>query len=43
MKQLATTFSRLLRRFFCARGGNITIIFAVMAIPVIGFAGAAVD
>ena len=41
--RLATTFPRLLRRFFRAQRGNITIIFALTTIPVIGFVGAAVD
>jgi Flp pilus assembly protein TadG len=43
MTRLATTFPRLLRRFFRAQRGNITIIFALTTIPVIGFVGAAVD
>src|SRR3954469_8525364 len=43
MKQLATMVPRLLRRFLRARGGNITIIFALTTVPVIGFVGAAVD
>ncbi len=42
-KTLIAKLRNNVRKFSAAQGGNITIIFALTTIPVIGFVGAAVD
>ena len=42
-KTLIAKLRNTVRKFSAAQGGNITIIFALTTIPVIGFVGAAVD
>jgi Flp pilus assembly protein TadG len=43
MKHLGETICKNLRAFRSARGGNVTLTFALAIVPIIGLVGAAVD
>lgn len=43
MKACLTEFARRLRSFVGARDGNVAVTFAIAILPIVGFAGAAVD